>query len=93
MEYKYFAYCPDSGFETFQTREEAEKYAQEAIDWFRDSASEGWNEEVSGVCWGEIKQETVMTCCKTVKEAEEELGVIIDATCYSGYADYGLKDV
>ena len=93
MKYKYFGYDPDSGFETFTTAKEAKEYAQDAIDWYRDHADEGWDEAVNSVCWGEIKQQTVMTDEKTIKEAEEDLGLILDTAICSGYADYGLEDM
>lgn len=92
MNYKYFGYCPDAGFELFLTEKEAKQYAQDAVDWFRDEALEGWSEEVTNVCWGELKQETVITDRKTIKEAEEELGLSLPAYV-SGYVDYGLKDI
>lgn len=92
MSYKYFAYCPDSGFETFKTEEEAIKYAQDAVDWFRDGASEGWDESVAQVCWGKILQEAKIVDEMSTKEAEEKLGIIISADC-SGYCDYKLEDL
>ena len=93
MKFKYFSYCPESGFETHTTAKEAEKSAQDSIDYFRDYASDGWDEHVEGVCWGEIKQHTVITDRKTLKEAEEELGLTFDSAEVSGYVDYGLEDV
>lgn len=93
MKFKYFSYCPESGFETHQTKKEAEKSAQESIDYFRDYADEGWDEAVNNVCWGEINQHTVMIDQKTIKEAEEDLGLILDTANVAGYADYGLEDL
>ncbi len=88
MKYKFFGYCPDGGFETFETKKEAIEYAQESIDHFRDEACEGWSEEVSGVCWGEIKQETVKFDEKTNEEAAKDGIFISDAS--DGYCDYKL---
>ncbi len=91
-QYKHFSYCPESGFETHITETLAKECAEESINYFRDHADEGWDEAVNQVCWGEIKQETVMTDKKTIKEAEEDLGLIFDTANVSGYADYGLVD-
>lgn len=91
-QHKYFSYCPESGFETFITAKEAEVSANESIDYFRDHADEGWDESVSQVCWGEIKQEVRVVDSKTIQEAEEDLGLILDTAVVSGYTDYGLVD-
>ena len=56
--YNFFMFDPDNGFETYETAEEAKAAADEAIDYYRGEAGDGWPEEVSQVCWGEIKQET-----------------------------------
>ncbi|CAH9013455.1 conserved hypothetical protein [Vibrio phage 424E50-1] len=91
-QYKYFSYCPETGFETYVTAKEAETSANEAIDYFRDHADEGWDESVNQVCWGEIKQETVITDEKSIKEAEEDLGLTFNHPEVIGYVDYGLVD-
>ncbi len=91
-EFEYFSYDPDNGFETWQTEEDAKKAALESIDYYRDYACDGWNEEVGGVCWGKIKQESVITDRKTIKEAKEDLGVVLDDANVSCYVDYGLRD-
>lgn len=57
MAKKYFAYSNDHGFERFSTAEEAEQFAQELLDDYRDdSYDEGWSEDVGSVCWGEVTQ-------------------------------------
>ena len=56
--------------------------AEESLQAYRDVADEGWDDEVTGVCWGEIKQETV----------ELPTGELIND--YGDYvADYELRDV
>jgi len=80
---KFFAYDPDTGFELFETANEAESHAQDAIDMYREEASEGWPEAVDGVCWGELKQRSEML---TLNACDEE---DIDRE----YADYRLEDV
>lgn len=91
MSYDYFCYDPDTGFETYNTPEGAKQAAEEAIDYYRDNADEGWNEEVCGVCWGKINQRTVETLSLSIKEAENQ-GISLPEEC-SGFSDYGLIDV
>lgn len=57
---RYFAYDPETGFETFSTEHLAITFANEIIDCYRDESSEGWDELVTQVCWGEIKQMATM---------------------------------
>jgi hypothetical protein len=52
----YFAYDPEFGFETYATQELAEAAANKLIADYAENAAEGWDEMVSQVVWGEIKQ-------------------------------------
>lgn len=79
---KYFAYDPECGFELFETADEAQSHAQDAIDQFREEAAGGWPESVEGVCWGELKQHAVE---RTFNAGDEE---DIDKE----YSDYSLED-
>ncbi|MDJ0473767.1 hypothetical protein QNA27_08900 [Pantoea eucalypti] len=79
---KYFAYDPECGFELFDTADEAQSHAQDAIDQFREEAAEGWPESVEGVCWGELKQHAVET---TLNAGDKE---DIDKE----FSDYILED-
>ena len=80
--YRYFAYSHDTGFERYETADEARKAAEESLRGYREAADDGWDEEVTGVCWGEIKQEIV----------ELPTGEIIND--YGDYvADYELRAV
>ncbi len=54
--HKFFSYDPDTGINTHETEAEAKAEAENIIQEYRENADEGWSEEVSGVCWGEIKQ-------------------------------------
>lgn len=92
MKYKYYGYCPDSGFETFETENEAIRYAQDSIDYYRNCASEGWDENVNFVSWGEIKQTVVMFDEMSIEEAQEQKGITVSSCC-SGYCDYKLEDL
>lgn len=91
MKYRYFAYCPDAGFETFETEQEAINFAEEAINDFRDHADEGWDENVANVCWGKLEQHTTIVETKTVEEAEAEGIRVCDNA--AAVVDYGLVDV
>lgn len=53
---QWFSYSPCSGFDFHDTAAEARDHAQKDLDYFRDEAGDGWDEEVESVCWGEIKQ-------------------------------------
>lgn len=91
MTHKYFCYDPDTGFDTYETPEQAKEAAEVAIDYYRDNADEGWNEEVCGVCWGEIKQHTVCIMELDVEQAKKE-GYTVPKG-YSGISDYDLVDI
>lgn len=88
---KYFAYCGDMGFETFETKEEAMKFAKESIEGFKEDAFDyGWNDEVSNTCWGEIKQETAQCNIMSKSDAKKEGIIISDDADY--FCDYELID-
>lgn len=55
---KYFLYDPNNGFETFSTIEARDAAVQEAIELHLD---DGWSEEVTGVCVGEITGKATQT--------------------------------
>lgn len=52
--YKYFSYCPHSGFEFHKTLEEAKERANELIEGHL-GLDDDWDELVEQVCCGEIK--------------------------------------
>lgn len=81
-QFKWFGYCPETGFEVFDTEEKAKNYAKDAIDYFASYASEGWSDEVNHVCWGKLSQETVMANKRPCETGEFEY-----------MCDYELKDV
>ncbi|PIJ49068.1 hypothetical protein BV501_14460 [Erwinia sp. OAMSP11] len=57
----YFAYDTDGGFTNHNTAERAQKEAQDAIEYFRETACDGWSDEVDSVCWGVILQQAKQT--------------------------------
>lgn len=80
---KYFAYDPETGFELFDNKSDAEEHAQSAIDMYREDAGDGWSESAGSVCWGEVKQistESTFNACDDEDPDKE-------------YADYQLEDV
>lgn len=58
---RFFSYCPECGFDTHPTAETATLAAEDHLEHYRDKAGDGWSEDVTGICWGEIKQEVVET--------------------------------
>lgn len=91
MSYDYFCYDPETGFETHNTTEGAKQAAEDAIDYYRDHADEGWSEEVTGVCWGKILQRTVETASFSASEAKQN-GIYVPSG-FSGVSEYGLIDI
>lgn len=57
----YFAHDTDGGFTNHDTAERAQKEALDAIEYFRESAGDGWSDEVDSVCWGVILQQAQQT--------------------------------
>ncbi|MBA7802553.1 hypothetical protein HV170_13610 [Citrobacter freundii] len=83
--YKFFMFDPDNGFETYKTAEEAKSAAEEAIDYYRGDAGDGWPDEVSQVCWGEIKQDAQQV---GLRPRNEEDSGNCEMIC-----DYELKEI
>ena len=86
---RFFSYCPECRFETHATAEEAEKAADEHLDHFRDEAPEGWSEDVTGICWGEIKG-TIQETLRRPYDPEQD--VMIDSSC-DEVVDYGVLPI
>ena len=82
----YFSYCPECGFETHNTLEEAKAAAEERLDFFRDYAADGWNEGVGQVCWGEVKEIAVQ---ENRREADPGN---LDEADFSFICEYNLRD-
>jgi len=88
---KFFSYCPDAGFETHDTVEEAKKAADDSIDYFRDNAVDGWSEEVDQVCWGEVKEQSTVGNQRSKEDAAKE-GIVVSSAC-DYVCDYALQPV
>ena len=88
---KYFSYDPEGdGFTLHKTAEEAKEAADDALACYREYACEGWDDSVHQVCWGEIKQRTVMVNEMNREEAEHQ-GIYFDNS-FDTICDYELKD-
>lgn len=85
---KYFSYHPEEGFETHTTSEEAKRSAEEAIDFERDAACDGWSDYVDQICWGELKQMTI----ETLNRPRTDEDTFVSSDCDT-VVDYGLVDV
>lgn len=66
MKHKYFSYCPEDGFDTHETLEDALLNANDIIPNYLD---EGWSEDVTGVFVGTITHTATM--CDKVERAGE----------------------
>ena len=86
---RFFRYCPNCGLDTFGTAEEAEKDADGCVDHYRDDAPDGWDEDVTQICWGEIKGHTVETERRPY-DPEQDFGIDPDCECI---VDYGIVPV
>lgn len=78
----YFAYDTDGGFTNHDTAERAQKEAQDAIEYFRESACDGWSDEVDSVCWGAIMQQAEKVDERPVT-SEDRCAIHIE--CYCDY--------
>lgn len=55
---RFFSHDPNgNGFDLHDTAEEAQKEAERCMDAYReDAADSGWDDNVTLVCWGEVRQ-------------------------------------
>lgn len=83
--YKFFMYDPESGFETYETEQQAKDAAEDAISWYRGESIDGWPDEVAQVCWGEIKQESQQVGLRPREEGDKGSCEMI--------CDYQLNDI
>jgi hypothetical protein len=74
----YFAYDPECGFETYATAELAEAAANSIIADYAENSAEGWDEMVSQVVWGEIKQRATEFKTGNIVEFEGEQVECVD---------------
>lgn len=92
----WFSYDPGDGFETHDTESAARERAEKALDYYKDEApSDGWNEEVTQVCWGKVSQQVQETMRKRRPPADQldESGCDKDGTPWGEWdeiVDYAL---
>lgn len=82
---RFFSYCPECQFGTHATAEEAAKAAEEHLEHYQDDAGDGWSDDVTGICWGEIKA----TCDETSRrpyDPTQDFGVDPDCSEIVEYA-------
>lgn len=58
---RFFAVDQDRNVEFFETADAAREWAATALEHEQDRAGDGWREDVTQICWGEIKQQVAMT--------------------------------
>lgn len=85
---KYFSYHVEHGFLLHETEEEARDTAKDYLDAEREEAYAGWSDEVSSICWGELKQYIAETLRRPVTEEDSFLDSGIDEV-----VDYGLVNI
>ncbi len=78
---RYFVNDPEDGVEFFDTEQEARDHAEHVLQQYRDLSVDGWDECVTWICWGEVKERVVQTICRP---AEQGSGV-------DEYWDFGLR--
>ena len=82
---QFFSYDHEDGIEFHKTAEEAKLRAMKSLDLDRDYSDEGWSEEVTQICWGEVKGSVVETMRRPVNEEDNlDCGEV---------ADYELRDL
>lgn len=88
----YFSYDPEGdGFSIHKTAEEAKLASENDLSHYRDYACEGWDDSVTQVCWGEIK-ETAIKVNEMTKEEAEHAGICV-SNDFDYICDYELKPV
>ena len=91
----WFSYDPCDGFETHATETAARERAEKALQYEKDEAAgDGWNEEVTQICWGKVAQQVEETSRKQrPPDSELDCGVDKDGTSWGEWdeiVDYDL---
>jgi hypothetical protein len=75
----YFSYDPNGdGFCRHDTADAAKDAAEQALEYEKKEAKEGWSEEVTGICWGKL--------CQGIKELSRR--PVTEEDCCCGTPDY-----
>lgn len=72
-EQRFVVFDPEDGPEWFETADAAKAHAETILEAERDKSVDGWNEEVTEICWGEFVclGEVVRTKCEKAEEGSE----------------------
>lgn len=77
---KYFSYAPETGMEFHELAEDAQYAAETAVEGY--SGEDGYPEEMTLICWGEVKQSAKMTNKRDAPEGSD----------FEYLCDYELSD-
>lgn len=84
-------------YDTHPTAEEARAVAQRALESYADSASDGWDDAVERVLWGEVRQHVVEVSRVTLAQAEadgdEAVADRMRGEGWDSIVEYDLVDV
>jgi hypothetical protein len=80
----FFSYDHEDGIEFHETAEEAKARAEKALDMDRDFAEDGWDDNVTDICWGEVKGRVVETMRRPTTPE--------DNTDCEEWVDYAMQD-
>ena len=82
---KYFSYYPGGEFKFHETASQAQNAIEEALDYERSEAHEGWSDNMEQYCWGEIKQRVI----ETMRRPRTDDDTFVSSDCDT-IVDYGL---
>ena len=57
--------------QVYDTADEARGFAEEALEYARERAGEGWPEDTGSICWGRVLGSVTQTTDLTLAQAEE----------------------
>jgi len=69
----FVVFDPQDGPEFFDTAEEAKARAEEILEDYKERSSDGWDEEVEDLHWGEyvVREEATQTVCEPAPEGSQ----------------------
>lgn len=62
---EWYSYDPDCGYEEHDTEAEARAAAEQALEYRRDVAGEGWAEDTDQIVWGRVMGRAMPTTTHT----------------------------
>lgn len=83
----WFSFDCENGIAFHDTEAEAKARAEESFDQARDFADEGWDENVTDICWGEVRGK-VNEVPGSLRSPKPE-----DRTDFDLIIDYALTDI